>query len=111
VTYVDYAAEAKSHRKMAAHCYYDSRKSARQAANAYEDARQFRRTAEFYAHFRAGGPDNYAAKYESLAYSTVSLADTYLNSSFNSMDHARFYSDLARKYDALQARRDERLSV
>ena len=113
MTYVDYAERASECRKMVKQCYYRSRKAAKDAAREYDYARQYARNAEFFAHFRPtydtdGHPT--AATFESLVRTTLSLADTFLNSSFASFERAREYAQLARDYDALEAQRNARLA-
>lgn len=111
MSYVDYRQEAESNRRQVARCYYEARKSAKRAAKAYENARSYRRSVLFFSRHPELNKDNEAAAFESLVRTTLSLADTYLDSSFNETERARFYAGLARSYDELAARVEERLGL
>lgn len=107
MSYVDYAQQAADYRRQVAKCYYESRQCAKRADTEYRYAKQQRRNAEFFAHFRPTYSVDgclTAGVLEGVAYSATRLADLYLNSSFLAMERARFYADLARKYDELADR-------
>lgn len=112
MSYVDYAEEAQTHRKQVARCYYESRKNARDAAHEYEMVRVYERNRDFATRHPDLFPndDNPAAAYDRLIRTTIHLADTLLNSAFNDMERAKFYAQLARDYDELHGRRQERLA-
>ena len=111
MTYTDYQAEASEHRRQVSRCYYESRKAAKDAAKYYADAQHYQHSVGFFTRHPEMNQDNEAAAFEKLVRSTIKLADTMLNSSFNSMERAKFYAQLARDYDELHARREERLAL
>lgn len=110
MSYVDYRQEAEDNRRQVARCYYDSRKSARYAAKQYAAAKNYQHSVGFFTRHPDLNKDNEAAAFESLIRTTLKLADTMLNSSFNDMERARFYAGLARDYDELAERREARLA-
>jgi hypothetical protein len=107
VTNVDYVRQAEEYRREVGRCYYRARRDARRAAKEYKRAAYFRT----HANWLTLRPDLWdldgtgPASYEMWAESTESYADTLLQCSFRYTRDAHFYSDLARDYDALEARR------
>ena len=107
--YVDYAAEADSHRKTAAKCYYRSRRYAKHSAEQYRFAAEMRKHANWLTRHPDLWGEMNPVVYERIAVTAISGADTELGISFSEFDRAHFYADLARRYERMDADKQERI--
>lgn len=108
MTYGYYTNEINEARKDAKREYYRARKDAREADRLYRQAAGFRFHARWLTR-RSGLWDELGAPAdtESLARSVERLADSYARSSDRATAMARFYNDLARRYERMEARRND----
>jgi hypothetical protein len=101
-TYPTHAESAAEQRRTAQRYYGQARRDAKRAAGAYRTARSI----EQHAAWLTARPDMVTAEYTPAglaaeASTWVRIGDTYLRASFDKTDHARFYGELARRYDAM----------
>lgn len=106
ITIPSHAETAASYRREASKHYHAARRDAKRSAGAYRTAKSVEQHVAWLTRRadlaeREYTPESLAAE----ARTWVSIADTWLRSSFRSTDLARFYNDLARRYEAMAAAR------
>jgi hypothetical protein len=113
-TTYDLKTQADTYRREAKRDYYAASRDAKRAASFYRTARQVEQHAAWLTsrpHVATPEYDYSPATLDAEARAWVSIADTFLRSSFRATDRARFHTGLARRYDEMAAKRAEWLAT